>query len=98
MTSIPEHDSQMQKKKSLETFREILRHVQTLGSVIAPENWLEAADSIESTSNMADLGAPQVTPLSDTRSPRRVSMIFFIFVACALIYHLLLRQSIRSAR
>ena len=98
VTPTPEHDSQMQKKKSLESFREILRHVQTLRSLIAPENWLEAADSIGSTSNMADLGAPQVTLLSDTRGPRRVSMIILIFVACALIYYLFLRQSIRSAR
>ena len=57
-----------------ETLQEILRHAQSLRTLIAPENWPGDANSIESTSNTADLGAPQVA-LSNSQGQRvRVSM------------------------
>jgi hypothetical protein len=52
-------------KHNRETLNEILRHAQSLRSLVAPENWPGDANSIESTSNTADLGAPQEAALSN---------------------------------
>ena len=61
-------------KHNRETLYEILRHAQNLRTLIAPENCPGDANSIESTSNPAEFGAPQVfTALSNTQGQRRVS-------------------------
>ena len=71
LTPIPERGSW---KHNRETLHEILRHAQTLRTLIAPENWPGDANSIESTSNAADFGAPQVSnALSNTQGQRIVS-------------------------
>lgn len=60
-----------------ETLHEILRHAQSLRTLIAPENWPGDDNSIESTSNTADLGAPQVAALSNSQGQRiRVSAAY----------------------
>jgi hypothetical protein len=73
LAPIPERGSW---KHNRETLHEILRHAQSLRSLIAPEKWPGDANSIESTSNMADFGAPQViTAFSNTQGQRRVSAL-----------------------
>jgi len=57
-------------KNNEETLNEILRHAQSLRTLIAPENWPGDTNSIESTSNTADLGAPQVVSLSNPQGQR----------------------------
>jgi len=70
MASIPEDDPQQHKKNTLESLHEILRHAQSLQSLIASENWVvEDTHSIESMSSMR---TPPVTVLlADTRGPVR---------------------------
>jgi len=70
MVSIKEDGSQKNKKEGLVSLHVILQHAQTMRSLIAPDNWLEDANSIDSKSNPADLRAPRITPLYDTRGPR----------------------------
>jgi hypothetical protein len=78
MASISEDDPQNHKKNTMESLQEILRHAQSLQSLIAPENWaVEDNHSIESMSSMR---TPPVTALlaaSDTRGPMRVRLIYF---------------------
>jgi hypothetical protein len=75
MTSILDDDSsQKHKKKTLESLHEILRHAQSLHSlIIAPENWVDEDTTTNSIASMtADLRTPQVPALSsssDTRGP-----------------------------
>ena len=84
-------------KHNRETLHEILRHAQTLRTLIAPENCPAGdANSIESTSNTADLGAPQISALSNTQG-QRVSVLIPILVVRTLISFLLFRRPI-SAR
>ena len=73
LAPIPEDGSWKHNNK--EILHEILQHAQNLRTLIAPENWPGDAISIESTSNTAELGAPQVgtAALSDTQGQRRVS-------------------------
>jgi len=61
-------------KHNKETLLEILRHAQNLRTLISPdpENWGGDTNSIESTSNMADMGAPQVDALSNSQGQREV--------------------------
>jgi len=54
-------------KHNKETLHEILRHAQSLRTLISSENWAGDANSIESTSNTSDLGAPQVVALSNSQ-------------------------------
>ena len=85
-------------KHNRETLHEILRHAQSLRTLIAPENWRGDASSIESTSDTADWGAPQaITALSNSQGQRRVSTLFPILVVRTLISFLFFRRSI-SAR
>ena len=65
MASMLEDGFQGDKEENL---REILRHAQTLRSLIAPGNWREQDDSIEQGSNTTSLGTPQATLPSDIRS------------------------------
>lgn len=76
---IPEDGPQKHKKESLQSLHEILRHAQILRSLIAPENWLKVEDTrtIESTSNPADLIAPQIILI---RGPTKVSPLIFPFL------------------
>ena len=79
-------------KHNKETLHEILRHAQSLRTLISSENWPGDANSIESTSSTADLGAPQDVALSNSQCQRiRVSatyphhvvvrtLIFFYFL------------------
>jgi len=57
-------------KHNKETLHEILRHAQSLRTLITPENWPGDANCIESTSNTADLGAPQVVTPSNWQAQR----------------------------
>ena len=59
-------------KHNKESLQEILRHAESLRTLISPENWGGDANSIESTSNMADsnLGTPQVDALSNSQGQR----------------------------
>lgn len=86
-------------KHNRETLYEILRHAQSLRTLIAPENWPGDANSIESTSNSADLGAPQVsTALSNTQGQRRVSGTNpFLVIRTLITSFLFFRKSV-SAR
>ena len=95
LAPIPEDGSWKHNKEIL---HEILQHAQILRTLIAPENWPGDAISIESTSNTAELGAPQVTALSDTQGQRRVSAALIpILVDRTLITtFLFLRRSIRA--
>jgi len=59
------------RKHNKEALHEILRHAQSLRTLIAPENWPGDANSIEATSNAADFGAPQEAALSNSQGQRR---------------------------
>jgi len=97
LAPIPERGS-WKHNRNRETFHEILRHAQTLRSLIAPENWPGDVNSIESTSNTADFGAPQVsTALSNTQGQRIVSAFIATLVVRTLIRFRLFRRSV-SAR
>ena len=76
MASISEDDPQNHKKNTMESLQEILRHAQSLQSLIAPENWVvEDNHSIESMSSMRT--PPATALLADTRGPMRVRLIHF---------------------
>jgi hypothetical protein len=57
-------------KHNRETLHEILRHAQSLRTLIAPENCPGDVNSIESMSRTADLEAPQAAALSNSQGQR----------------------------
>lgn len=87
-------------KHNKDSLHEILRHAQSLRTLISSENWPGDANSIESTStstsNTADLGAPQLVALSNSQGQRiRVSAAYPH--SCRSYLEFFLRRSI-SAR
>ena len=96
LATIPEGGSWMHNR---ETLHEILRHAQSLRTLIAPENWPGDANSIESMSNTTDSGAPRVTPpLSNTQGQRRVSALILIPVIRTFFTSFLFLRRFISAR
>ena len=88
------------REHNKETLHEILRHAQSLRTLISSETWPEDDNSIESsstsTSNTADLGAPQVVALSNSQGQRIRVRLIPILCRSYLDFFLFLRKSISA--